>query len=55
MTYPEYRSTDTSADMHSNSNAYNTGIKLGSKKKLNIMNLAQTIQYITNVQNKTLC
>ena len=35
MTYPEYKSTDTSADMHSNSNAYNTGIKLGSKKKLN--------------------
>ena len=35
MTYPEYKSTDTMADMKSDSNAYYTGIKLGSKKKLN--------------------
>ena len=34
-TYPEYKSTDTSADMQADSNAFYSGIKLGTKKKLN--------------------
>jgi hypothetical protein len=35
MIYPEYKSTDTTADMQADSKAYYSGIKLGSKKKLN--------------------